>query len=232
VSEQAYQVVAASEPGGENVRRIEITRNPTAVRVEFWSGEPAIFGRFGNGRRWLSSGYVSRDFLEQRRGLGRGYLAAIEDLFDAAEGMSEAVRKEVAAFREELMDQVEARHRDNTEAMYSTFFPGRHEALALWRSRSAPAAVDPPDVLQGVRHIRRLDPCQPCYVYFLVSESEVVYVGKTTRLAHRIEAHMKDKTFDDVWYLEVDRQSLNETEQAYIRRFRPKYNVQCNRDER
>lgn len=65
----------------------------------------------------------------------------------------------------------------------------------------------------------------PC-VYFLLSGSDVVYVGQSVSLAARISTHRSEgyKAFDRVYYLPVDRSQLNHTERAHISKFRPKYN--------
>ena len=78
-----------------------------------------------------------------------------------------------------------------------------------------------------MRHIKRLEVCEPAYVYFLLKEEVVVYVGQTTApWPSRILQHLneKEKDFDDVWYLEVDNPSMSEIEKAFIKMFRPKYN--------
>lgn len=66
-----------------------------------------------------------------------------------------------------------------------------------------------------------------CHVYFLLHEGVVVYVGQSgAAWPMRAEAHLrdKDKVFDDIWYVEVDRPSLTDVERRFIEEFQPKYN--------
>lgn len=64
-------------------------------------------------------------------------------------------------------------------------------------------------------------------VYFLIYESNVVYVGSTTCLNQRIKSHRRDlnKMFDRVLYLEFkSRDQMIEKESQFIRKFKPIYN--------
>jgi hypothetical protein len=61
-------------------------------------------------------------------------------------------------------------------------------------------------------------------VYFLLSDSEVVYVGKTTNLTTRVLSHSAQKDFDAVYYLPVKISELNDVERKYIKQLDPKYN--------
>ena len=82
------------------------------------------------------------------------------------------------------------------------------------------------------------------YIYFLVKDNVVVYVGKTTNLISRYEAHKKReatrtmwvdgrikkiesqlKEFDDFHYFHISERDLDEKEKYYIKRFLPKYNT-------
>lgn len=63
-------------------------------------------------------------------------------------------------------------------------------------------------------------------VYFLTFEGRVVYVGKSTSLASRIQAHKSErfKVFDQVFYISVDPKDLDSIERKFIKKFLPKYN--------
>lgn len=103
--------------------------------------------------------------------------------------------------------------------------PAVHDLIARWRSELD--AMKAPLELADVPGIRRFDPPERGYVYFLVHEGEVVYVGQTTRyLFHRIRAWERSPhiEFDDVWYIEADWSELDELEVEHIRRLRPIHN--------
>lgn len=78
--------------------------------------------------------------------------------------------------------------------------------------------------------ISRLAPLKPldregvCGVYFLCLGDEVVYVGSSINVPARVAQHAKDKTYDRVYMLPVPRESLRDTEGAFIRMLRPKGN--------
>lgn len=62
-----------------------------------------------------------------------------------------------------------------------------------------------------------------CFVYFLVDKEEVVYVGKTTQGIVRPLSH-KDKNFERIEIVFVDKKNLDEEEGKYILKYLPKYN--------
>ena len=64
------------------------------------------------------------------------------------------------------------------------------------------------------------------YIYFLLLNNELVYVGKSNNnLLQRLNDHIKNKEFDDVYVREVsDVKSLNKYEKKYITKYRPKLN--------
>jgi len=78
-------------------------------------------------------------------------------------------------------------------------------------------------------NVKKYKPYKPV-VYFLVSGLDVVYVGKTISLPSRIDSHLSDvsKTFDEILYVELLEDQLNEIEQKLIRFYKPKYNIQFN----
>lgn len=63
-------------------------------------------------------------------------------------------------------------------------------------------------------------------VYFLFDASELVYVGRTTMdLRFRISNHRNDgKTFDEVYYIQTDRDNFSLLENHYIKLYKPKFN--------
>lgn len=69
------------------------------------------------------------------------------------------------------------------------------------------------------------------YIYFLVKDQEVVYVGQTSALISRLSDHLKniDMIFDTYYFKEVPQYEvsrINEIEKFYIKSINPKYNIQ------
>jgi hypothetical protein len=65
------------------------------------------------------------------------------------------------------------------------------------------------------------------FVYFLVDETEVVYVGSTSHLDFRIASHLRRPPgpFTRVFWREVPLGTALETEGALIRALRPRFNL-------
>lgn len=63
-------------------------------------------------------------------------------------------------------------------------------------------------------------------IYFLLNKGEVVYVGQTTKGFNRIKQHLYEgkKQFDDFKIEKCHRSRLNDLENYYILKYRPKYN--------
>lgn len=66
--------------------------------------------------------------------------------------------------------------------------------------------------------------CTECFIYFLLQENEVVYVGQTTRGICRPLEHIRYKDFSSIKMLSCTEDMLNELESYYIDKYRPKYN--------
>lgn len=78
--------------------------------------------------------------------------------------------------------------------------------------------------LLEIEEILRLEGSKFGWIYFLVKEECVVYVGQTNSLRSRINRHKKEIDFDEYRYLEVIKDELDYFEQQYILKYRPKYN--------
>lgn len=81
-------------------------------------------------------------------------------------------------------------------------------------------------VIEGVIEFDILD--NSPRIYFLVSDNEIVYVGKTERkFIKRISSHLFEKRgcFNRVFYINVKPELLNQTEKKYIKMFKPVYNI-------
>ena len=73
------------------------------------------------------------------------------------------------------------------------------------------------------------------FIYALINDEEVVYIGQTNNMQSRINTHRRDKTkefthFSIVSKLpnEIDKKGLDKLEEKYIKMFKPKYNVSHN----
>jgi hypothetical protein len=86
-----------------------------------------------------------------------------------------------------------------------------------------------PKELRRIKNLHKFDLKQvPFFVYFLVYDNEIVYVGRTSYSPYnRIPAHKSNKTFSKIYYVQTkslyDAEAL---ESRYISEFKPKYNKQ------
>ncbi|MFZ1591972.1 MAG: GIY-YIG nuclease family protein [Chitinophagales bacterium] len=68
--------------------------------------------------------------------------------------------------------------------------------------------------------------CKGTYVYFLIKNDLVVYVGQTVNLMERVGNHVKgSKDFNFITYIEVPKRWLLRTESHYIMQLNPHYNI-------
>lgn len=135
------------------------------------------------------------------------------------------------AFQRRL-EEIEREYQDSrdryTAHMQEKHRRGRPAWMNVWRTQSQALAPNgsTPKPLRVVRNLRELPrSIEPMFVYFLTRNDEIVYVGQTRNLTNRLLAHEKDKSFDRVFFIECDLQTVNETERHYIDRFSPEYNV-------
>lgn len=66
------------------------------------------------------------------------------------------------------------------------------------------------------------------FVYFLIKENEIIYIGKSINLDSR-KNHHQHKDFDTIKAVEVCRTKLNMYEVAYIKQFNPPLNIAENK---
>lgn len=68
------------------------------------------------------------------------------------------------------------------------------------------------------------------FIYFLLKNKKIVYVGQTTNGIERINQHLLDykKDFDDYKILKCEESELDELENKYIIKYNPKYNSYIN----
>lgn len=66
------------------------------------------------------------------------------------------------------------------------------------------------------------------FIYFLIQDNEVVYVGQTTRGLSRVYNHIQDKHFTKIYIIECDEDELDYWEDFYIFKYKPIYNKRPN----
>lgn len=69
---------------------------------------------------------------------------------------------------------------------------------------------------------------QNTFVYYLMKNNEVVYVGQTKKGLTRPLTHFKDKDFDEIKIQYCDAHDLDLLEDKMIKKYNPKYNVAIN----
>lgn len=69
------------------------------------------------------------------------------------------------------------------------------------------------------------------FIYFLLDNGEVVYVGKTTKGISRPLSH-KNKEFDTIKIIYCEEEHLDILENEYILKYKPIYNQICNYTQR
>ncbi|WP_144156490.1 DUF4224 domain-containing protein [Paraburkholderia sp. BCC1885] len=84
---------------------------------------------------------------------------------------------------------------------------------------------DPLPTTVSVLKLKSL-PRNPCGVYFLIRNREIVYIGMTKTFFARIAAHLTgEKEFDSVAFIPVAEKDVLGMEGEMIARFNPVYNV-------
>lgn len=67
-----------------------------------------------------------------------------------------------------------------------------------------------------------------CGIYFLIRNNQIVYIGKSTTLAFRLQEHRRGKDFNRVFFIECEEDELLELEKRYIKKFAPPLNKKQN----
>lgn len=68
---------------------------------------------------------------------------------------------------------------------------------------------------------------ESCFIYFLINDGEVVYVGQTSVGISRPLSH-KDKVFNEIKLIYCELGDLDRLEDKYIKKYDPIYNKQPN----
>lgn len=98
------------------------------------------------------------------------------------------------------------------------------ELLAKHRPPVKASAPSSLSFLDGRLNAVSVYPSHPPCIYFLIEGEEVVYVGQSICLEQRLATHSREKAFDRVAYLQVEREDLNAVESAFIRYLKPRLN--------
>jgi hypothetical protein len=81
------------------------------------------------------------------------------------------------------------------------------------------------EILRGAKDID----LSGCYVYFLLAEKEIIYIGCSAAVLNRINSHKSDKIFDSYFIQKMpDLKNGLIMETEYIKTFQPKYNIKDN----
>ena len=77
-------------------------------------------------------------------------------------------------------------------------------------------------------HIRKVEFffIPPC-VYFLYDNENLVYIGSTLRLHSRMDAHLKSKVFNHIFYIPIKKSKLRQVEASLIKFYKPPYNSEA-----
>lgn len=83
-----------------------------------------------------------------------------------------------------------------------------------------------PEALSHINGLGEIPVAKGTFVYFLVLQGEVVYVGQTKQLFGRMTCHTLHMVtdFDHLFYLPVHPSRLDEVEAHFIKELKPKYN--------
>lgn len=81
---------------------------------------------------------------------------------------------------------------------------------------------------EGNKGVLTVPKYEECFVYFLLKNGEVIYVGQTRHGLARPLSH-RDKEFDEIKIIYCDYAELDFLEDKYIRKYRPIHNKQNNR---
>lgn len=84
--------------------------------------------------------------------------------------------------------------------------------------------IEAPELLE-ISHILQLAEIDIGFIYFLIKNNKVVYVGKSREnFGSRLSAHKEWFDFDSHAVLPIMRENIDEIEILYIEKYEPKYN--------
>lgn len=99
-----------------------------------------------------------------------------------------------------------------------------HKSAVLYRSYFYLRGENVKFQEQNAKEIKQIE---ECFIYFLLQNDEVVYVGQTSKGTQRPFSH-KDKDFNRVMILYCEKCELDEKEDYYIKKYSPAYNKLLN----
>lgn len=190
--------------------RVNLHENSASIQADDcnWNLRDGWTNRHRIGAQWCFRNGISWEYLQ-------GAAAATAEAHRQLQRRLQESRSSGAFWREKELYRLRCRYRT-----------GKYKWMNLWRQQTIPiAASNVPECLISIQHLRELRSGLECgYIYFLLHQDEVVYVGQSVDLANRAETHKKDKQFDRVLFIEVSLGSMNSIERHFIRRLMPKYN--------
>jgi len=186
-----------------------------------------------NGTYWGNPGRRKIEHVCKALGVTEQYLDGIEDMWKAFEDyIGDHISNELRERSKRLDEYYEELYNEELVKLSDKYENFRDIELKRWREETPRNNEDVPEALKGIEHLKRLEVADPCYIYFLMDDEEVVYVGKTTNAwPCRVKQHVDDgqKKFNDVWYIRTLGKDLDSLEIQYIKKYKPKYNVEHNR---
>lgn len=106
----------------------------------------------------------------------------------------------------------------------------RNMALSIAFDRNAPnkmrSRADVSELRSEGEIISKSEPLRSnSGIYFLIKNSEIVYVGQSVDVYSRMACHRREKEFDRFHIIPCEKEHLLEIEAKYIAKFNPKLNV-------
>lgn len=80
--------------------------------------------------------------------------------------------------------------------------------------------------IENIYQINLSEVCNVSGIYFLCKNKKILYIGQTVNIHNRLSQHLKNKEFEDVFFVPVHRMFLDEVERSLINHFAPPLNKQ------
>ena len=118
--------------------------------------------------------------------------------------------------------------KDNIKILYTENYQSYYIAIEMFnkiletKSYLNSLIIDEKTVIKKAFDFVPLEP--NCYIYFLLVEAKIIYIGQTTNLLSRIASHQKDKIFDHIACFKTSKNDLLTIETVNIQFHKPKLN--------
>lgn len=174
--------------------------------------------------------------LERHRQELKAAADEAEDMAESVAELRQRVRAAITGAEYESNRRIRAINRYNQEIEHLARYGRRAAALA---AVAMPMEVPTPPqvrlVVKGRTQIEAavLSAAQPfstgpstCGIYFLVEDTEIVYIGQSVDVFTRVLTHRREghKSFDKCCWVPVPRDELDAVESALIALFKPRHN--------